>query len=60
MRSSGVRGLLIYCGLSLQPFDRDQRRPMARSGPALRSGTALCLPGLRQGRRRCPARLLLG
>jgi hypothetical protein len=30
MRSSGVRGLLIYwLRLSLQPLDRDQRRSMA-------------------------------
>jgi hypothetical protein len=27
MRASGVRGLLVYC--SLQPLDRDLRRPMA-------------------------------
>jgi len=28
MRSTGVRGILIYCS-DYKPLDRDQRRPMA-------------------------------
>jgi hypothetical protein len=28
MRDSGVRGVLVYCS-DWQPFDRDQRGPMA-------------------------------
>jgi hypothetical protein len=29
MRDTGVRGVLIYCQVFMQPLDRDQRGPMA-------------------------------
>jgi hypothetical protein len=42
MRAAGVRSLLIYCADFLcSPLDRDQRGPMARSRPALRSGNRI-------------------
>jgi len=50
MRSSGdARSPDLLLRLSLQPFDRDQRRSMAGSGPALGSGTALRVQGPAKG-----------
>jgi hypothetical protein len=50
-----ARPVGLLRGLSLQPFDRDQRRPMARPCPAVRSRTEVHLSGLRPPWRRCQA-----
>jgi hypothetical protein len=54
-----VRDPDLLRGLSLQPLDRDQRRPVARSRPAFRSRGAARLQGLRQEGRRRSARFSL-
>jgi hypothetical protein len=37
MRDMSVRAILVYCAdLPLQPFDRDQRRPLAECSQAVR------------------------
>jgi hypothetical protein len=54
-----VRSADLLLGLQVQPFDRNQRRPMARSRPAFRSRAAVRLPGMRQEGRRYPAGLQL-
>src|SRR2546430_16459225 len=50
----------LLFGLSLQPFDGDQRRSMARPYSAVRSRAAVRLSGVRPEGRRYPAGLGLG
>jgi len=52
VRDTGVRALLILRRLPLQPLDRDQRRWLARCCQAVRHRGTVCVPGLRQARRR--------
>jgi len=52
MRSAGrSRPSDLLLGLQVQPFDRDQRRPLARSCSAERHRAPVHLPSVRPARR---------